>query len=155
MDWRLAHVIWVWGGDQACFLCVVWAIWKGGPTEKRGAALIAFTWILSTIVTQFDGPGPGAYVRTVDILFFISFVALALQSRRLWVFIACMCALNGLITYFATGYKAFSMYAFVTATTFWLGMALLICLAFGIMDYQRTQKRQALNPAPAASSAPG
>jgi hypothetical protein len=60
-----------------------------------------------------------------------------------------------LITYFFTGYEAFSMYAFVTATGFWLGYALLICLAFGIIDYQQSQKRQKVSPAPAASSAPG
>lgn len=130
-------------------------IWKGGPTEKKGAALIATTFLLSPILTKFDGPGPGIYVQVLDTLLFVGFVALALKSRRLWVFVLCMCAMNGLITYVAAGYKAFSMYAFVTATGFWLGYALLICLAFGIIDYQRTLKRQALNPAPAASSAPG
>ncbi len=142
MDWRLAHIIWVNGGDLAAILCGVWAVWKGGPTEKQGAALIAFTWILSPIVTQFDGPGPGAYVRILDSLVFVGFLILALRSRRLWVFITCMCILNGLVTYLVTGYKAFSMYSFVTATTFWLGSALLICLAFGIIDYQNTLKRQ-------------
>jgi hypothetical protein len=155
MDWQLAHIIWV-NASRLCFVaCMIFAIWKGGPTEKAGAALIAFGWILSPIVTQFDGPGPGIYVRIIDTLLFIGFVALALHSRRLWVFVICMCALNGLITYFFTGYEAFSMYAFVTATGFWLGYALLICLAFGIIDYQQSQKRQKVSPAPAASSAPG
>ena len=150
MDWRLAHVLWVNGGDVAAILCGVWAIWKGGPTDKQGADLIAFNWILSPIVTQFDGPGPGVYVKTVDTLLFIGFVALALHSRRLWVFITCMCILNGLVTYFVTGYKAFGMYAFVTATTFWLGSAMLICLAFGIVDYRVTLRRRKLSPAPEA-----
>lgn len=140
--WYLAHLVWVYAGIIAGILCGIWAIWKGGPTEKAGAALIATTWIFSPIVSQFDGPGPGAYVKALDILIFFAFVALALQSRRLWVFALCMCALNGLITYFVTSYKVFGLYAFVTATTFWLGYAQLICLSAGIIDYQNTLKRQ-------------
>lgn len=141
MDWRLAHIIWVNGSYVSFAVCMIFAIWKGGPTEKTGAALIAIGWILSPIVTRFDGPGPGIYVQALDTAVFIGFVALALRSRRLWVFIICMCALNGLITYFVTGYRAFSMYAFVTATGFWLGYALLICLVCGVIDYQNTLKR--------------
>jgi hypothetical protein len=41
----------------------------------------------------------------------------------------------------------FGLYAYVTAIGFWLGYAQLICLAFGIVDYQSTLKRQARHPA--------
>lgn len=150
MDWRLAHIVWAYGGVVAMSLCCMWAFWKGGPTEKTGAALIAVAWILSPIVTRFDGPGPGLYVRAVDFTLFFGFVALALHSRRLWVFVTCMCILNGLVTHFVTGHKAFGMYSFVTATTFWVGYALLICLAFGIVDYRLTLRRRKLSPAPEA-----
>lgn len=150
MDWHLAHVIWQNSGRLAFIVCIASAFWKGGPTEKKGAALIAAAWVLSPIVTKFDGPGPGIYVHMVDTALLISFVFLALQTRRLWVFAMCMCVLNGLVTYFVTGYKVFSMYAFITATTFWLGYAELICLAFGIVDYRLTLRRRKLSPAPEA-----
>jgi hypothetical protein len=148
--WYLAHLVWVYGSYAACTACIIWAIWKGGPTEKQGAALIAFGWILTTIVTRFDGPGPGIYVKILDFACFLIWVALALHSRRLWVFVLCMCMLNGLVTYFATDHKAFGLYAYMTAVGFWLGYAQLICLAGGIIDYQNTLKRQKLNPAPEA-----
>ncbi|MBP2161649.1 MULTISPECIES: hypothetical protein [Asticcacaulis] len=149
MDWYLAHVIWVNAGWLTFVACMVLAIWKGGPTEKRGAALIATGCLLSPVLTRFDGPGPGLYVQALDTLLTLGFVALALQSRRLWVFVICMCSLNGLITYFVTGYEAFSMYAFVTATGFWLGYAWQLCLIFGVIDYQRTLRRQSDTPKPA------
>jgi hypothetical protein len=145
--WYLAHLVWVYAGYLTCTLCCIWAVWKGGPTEKQGAALLAFGWIVSTILTRYDGPGPGIYVQAFDVLTFAAWVALALHSRRLWVFTLCMCMLNGLITYFAIGHKVFGLYAYVTAIGFWLGYAQLICLAFGIVDYQSTLKRQARHPA--------
>lgn len=129
------------------FAGMIATIWKGGPTEKKGAALIATTFLLSPILTKFDGPGPGIYVQVLDTLLFVGFVLLALESRRLWVFVLCMCAINGLMTYIAAGYKSFSMYAFVIATGFWLGFALLICLSIGIIDYQNTPKCQSRNSA--------
>ena len=78
----------------------------------------------------------------VDFALFFGFLALALHTRRLWVFVTCMCILNGLVTHFVTGYEVFGMYSFVTATTFWIGYALLICLGLGIIDYQNTLKRR-------------
>lgn len=153
--WYLAHLVWVYAANVACTLCVIWAMWKGGPTEKQGAALLAFGWIFTTIVTRFDGPGPGIYVQILDALCFLMWVVLALHSRRLWVFVLCMCMLNGLVTYFAISHQIFGRYAYMTAIGFWLGYAQLICLAFGIVDYRRTLRRRNLSPAPAASSAPG
>lgn len=153
--WYLAHLVYVYAGYLAGILCGIWAIWKGGPTEKQGAALLAFGWILSPILTRYDGPGPGIYVQTLDVVTFFIWVGLALHSRRLWVFVLCMCMLNGLVTYFAISHKVFGLYAFMTAIGFWLGYAQLICLAFGILDYQSTLKRRRLSPAPAASSVPG
>jgi hypothetical protein len=140
--WYLAHLIYVYAGYLAGISCGVWAIWKGGPTEKRAAALIAIGWILSPILTRFDGPGPGAYVQTLDVLIFFAVVALALHSRRLWVFVLCMCILNGLVIYFAISHKVLGLYSYMTAIGFWLGYAQIICLAFGIIDYQNTLKRQ-------------
>lgn len=153
--WYLAHLAWVYGAYVAFTLCVIWAIWKGGPTEKQGAALLVFGWMLTLVVTRFDGPGPGIYVQVLDAFCFLAWVALALYSRRLWVFVLCMCMLNGLVTYLTTGHKVFGLYAYITAIGFWLGYAQLICLAFGILDYQSTLKRRRLSPAPAASTVPG
>lgn len=141
MNWHLAHIIWRSASWLSFFACMIATLWKGGPTEKKGAALIATGFLLSPILTRFDGPGPGIYVQALDTCLTLAFITLALYSRRLWVFVICMCALNGRLTYFVTGYKAFGMYAFVTATGFWLGFA------FGIIDYQNTLKRQTLNSA--------
>lgn len=144
-QWYLAHLVWVYTGYVAGVLCGIWAVWKGGSTEKQGALLIAIGWILSPILTRLDGPGPGAYVQTLDVMCFFVWIALALHSRRLWVFVLCMCMLNGLVVYFAIGRLAIGLYAYMTAIGFWLGYAQLICLAFGIVDYQSTMRRQKLN----------
>jgi hypothetical protein len=60
------------------------AAWKGGPSERFGAAVFYGAWILTMLVRD-DGVGRPQYgIFIVDSLLFVLLLALALRSRRYW-----------------------------------------------------------------------
>ena len=139
-------ILWVWGGDLAAVICCIWAFWRGGPVERFGAAIISIGWILTVLFHMPNGGGPGSIVTVIDILAFGLFLALAIWSRRIWVFFAAACQINAVFSHFIHNIASFGIYGYATAAGLWGGWALLICLACGILGYQHSLKRRPLKP---------
>ena len=134
-------ILWVWGGNLAAIICCIWAFWRGGPVERWGAAIISIGWILTVIFHLPNGGGPGAIVTVIDIVALALFLVLAVWSRRIWVFFAAACQLNAVFSHFIHNIANFGIYGYATAVGLWGGWALLICLACGILGYQRMLRR--------------
>ncbi len=137
-----AHLVWMYGGDLAAFVCCAWAFWRGGSAERIGAAIVAIGWTLSIVLTSHAGHGPGIFVVSIDTVMLASFVALAIWSRKLWTFFIAACMLNSETSHFTEHLIRFGMYSYVTAIGLWGGWGLLICLAAGTWGHIRQQKRQ-------------
>ena len=137
MNLHLLWLLWVRGGDIACLIVCIWAFWRGGPVEKRGAAIILVGWIASFFLT-LAGKGPVMGVVIIDTAACMLFAVLAIWSRRVWAFFATASLLNAVASHFISDLAKLGVYGYATNSGFWSGWALLICLAFGILGYRRS-----------------
>jgi hypothetical protein len=141
MDLHTAWLLWARGGDIAALICCLWAVCRGGPVEKIGAVTIGVAWFLSFLLQNKGPHGLGLYVGIIDVTTLIIFVVLAVQTRRLWTFFAAACMLNSVISHLVPHFTGFGVYGYVTAVGLWGGWALLACLVWGVVDYNRSQAR--------------
>lgn len=135
-------VVWTSGSNIAAAICCLWAFWRGGTVERVGAGVIGLAWAL-TVLVKDPNMGPNLAIVWIDIALLAGLVALAMWSRRIWVFFAAACALNAVFSHFAKSFTDFGLYSYASAAGFWGGWALLVCLAAGIMGYRHSyNKRQ-------------
>lgn len=80
-------------------LAAVGALVRGGPVERRGAALFAAAWAASLIAQWLSGSSsPGLWLPIIDATVLWALAALAWRSHRPWPVYACgfqMLALAG------------------------------------------------------------
>ena len=58
--------------------------WRGGPVERRVAAVLAGAWLLSILVDRDGHAGVQWGIFAVDALFFVYLLAETVSHRRLW-----------------------------------------------------------------------
>lgn len=133
-------LLWTAGSNIAAALCCAWAFWRGGLTERLGSLIIVAGFYATTLLKQTH-QGPGVAIVVIDVLGLVLFLALALWSRRLWVFFAAAAMVNAVFAHFAQQLAPYGLYAYASAAGLWGGWALLVCLAFGIVGHQLRLKR--------------
>jgi hypothetical protein len=139
MDLTILWLFWARGGDIAALICCSWAMWRGGFTEKVGAALIGSAWLLSFLLTGREGNGLGLYVLIIDIVTLIALSVLAIWSRKPWVFAAAACMINAVVSHFTPQLANLGIYSYVTAVGLWSGWLLLACLVWGVIAHLRNK----------------
>lgn len=122
-------------------VCCTLAAWKGGPTERIGAAIILVGWILSAVLQSHSVRGPGAWVVVVDIAALIALAILSERSRRLWTLFAVACQLNAVGAHFAVLFNKFGIFSYLTDLGLWSGDGLIVFVIIGVVDHVRRQKR--------------
>ena len=138
--WIIAHYVWTWGGNVAAALVCAFAFWRGGPVEKRGAAIILAGWLLTLLVVYLHIErihGVHYYIMAIDTAVLIGFTALSLRSRRLWTLFMAAFQLNDVMTHFAAFVPGMDTYTYVTAIGFWGGWGLIFILTWGTWDHMR------------------
>jgi len=127
------------GWASVALTCVA-AGWWGGLAEKLGAALIAATWVASTLVEQrHNWLAPQFGLLAVDVLTFVALAALAFWSRRNWAICAAGFQAIAVLTHLvflinpAAFYRAFYM------SNFSIGFLLLSAVLAGVIFESRPQ----------------
>lgn len=141
------HFLWVWCGHLAALAVGVWAIVRGGWTERCGTLLIWFTWILTPIVQTkgVSGLDPGIFL--VDLITFSGFVWLSLDSRKLWTAFASAFLLLTVVGHIAPLLSdSLSVFIYITNNGFWGGYALLGALTAGMIYREKPAERTLSKP---------
>lgn len=72
-------------GLAAVALTAAWAFWRGGPTERLGAAMMLGGWIATPFLLDLTPPSVDPYaILLIDFVMFGALTALALTSDRYW-----------------------------------------------------------------------
>jgi len=135
--------VWQYGGLILATICCAWALWRGGPTERRGAIIIYIGWILSLLLQSHAKTGPGIWVNIIDICTLIALLHLSLQSRRLWTLFACASQLDAIASHISQVFEHFGQWAYFVIIGIWSGYGLLACLAAGVIGYRWQLRRNA------------
>ena len=141
MSIALAHVIWMWSGIVAAALSCLYGFWRGGTTERLGAAIIAIAWTLSLLMTSHAGHGPGTAIMVIDCATAVAFAALSLWSRKIWTLVATACMFNDVLTHLLASATKMSIFDYVTATGLWSGWGPVIALAVGVWLHNRPRAK--------------
>ena len=131
----------MWSGIVAAALSCLYGFWRGGTTERLGAAIIATAWTLSLLMTSHAGHGPGTAIMVIDCATAIAFAALSLWSRKIWTLVATACMFNDVLTHLLASATKMSIFDYVTATGLWSGWGPVIALAVGVWLYNRRRAK--------------
>lgn len=142
VNWELIHFFWKYSARTLCILICVWAFFHGGVAERTGAFVTIVAWYLSFLFATHDGSGPPIATVLVDVVAMLSFIALAVGSRRPWTFFIAACMVNTVATHVIARTLEPSLFASITVSGLWGGYGILICLAAGIMGYWKRLRRE-------------
>ncbi|MFT4074356.1 MAG: hypothetical protein QM647_02410 [Asticcacaulis sp.] len=139
----MVRFLWVWGGNGLIFLVSAWAFWRGGRTERLGAAFIALAWIVTPFVQTHGIVGLDLGTTGVDLLLLIGLTWLSLSSRELWALLASASQLLCVIGHFASALSNnIGMFTYVTGNGFWGGYMLILALAIGMIGAERRRREE-------------
>jgi hypothetical protein len=134
--------IWAWGGTVLAVAITVWAVLRGGSTEKYGAIINLICWFLTPLV-QTKAPGIDIGVTLVDTGLLTTFLWLSLRSRELWAAFAAAFQFLCLIGDFAIGLTHnVSLYTYITGNGLWGGYAILATLIAGMISAEKRRKQE-------------
>lgn len=119
------------------------ALWKGGPSEKLGAAIMYGAW-LATFFARNDGDRHslqyGAFL--IDAVMFAALVILALRSDRFWPMFAAGFELLSVVTHVTRLADAkIGPWVYFTATHLW-GYLTIGALGLGTVTYWLNNREQ-------------
>ncbi|BEV13156.1 hypothetical protein ATDW_36520 (plasmid) [Asticcacaulis sp. DW145] len=124
-------------------ICCGLVLWRGGPVERTGAAIIFIAWLLSVVLQVRGNASPGIGVVLVDIGTLIALSILSARSRRLWTMFAVACQLDGVAAHFADFFSTLGPFGYFTALGIWSGDALIVCVISGVIGYNLRLRRDA------------
>jgi hypothetical protein len=120
----------------------IYALWRGGPAERYGAAIYLAGWALTTLVEGQYGSFKPA-VMAVDTATLVAFVVLALWARKIWTLLIAACQLDAVLSHVAVLLAPkFDSVSYITVVGFWGGYGLLVCLAVGTYSYRRERRAE-------------
>jgi hypothetical protein len=121
-------------GWTALALTCAAAAWRGERPERLGAALIAVTWILSTLVEQRSNWLEPQYgILTVDIATLFGLAGLAFVYRRGWAICAAAFQAVAVLTHLAFVINPAALYRAYYMDIFSIGFLLLGADVGGIL----------------------
>lgn len=129
------------------FVCV-YALWKGGPDERRAAIVMILAWAASDMASHTDAHWKALEigVMAVDAATFLAFLGIAHRSRKFWPLWASAAQLVGTMTHLAVmsqGTVIVEVYA--TAQPFW-AFPVMIAVLVGTINEHRARRAKSLMP---------
>ncbi len=141
------YYAWAIIGDVLALLLCPYALIRGGPAERSGAAVIAAGWIL-TIVLQGALPGPNLAIFLVDLTAFVLLAWISLRARKIWTLFAAAFQFNAVAVHIVSHFfPEVGVVSIVTFIEFWGGYGLLAALGGGMISVEL--ERRALRKRPA------
>ncbi len=144
MHW--VTLIWLRSGEIFTATVCIWALIRGGLPGRIGSVTMLIGWALTNLVSPVN-TGPGPLVVLIDLGMFVSYLGLAIWYRRWWTYFAAACQLNAVACHFVHKATTFGIFSYATSEGFWGGWAVVICLAWGVVDYRRQLKKRTLDAA--------
>lgn len=148
------YYTWAYIGMALGFLIPIYALLRGGPTERVGAAIFLLAWLATTLAqlkTTYSGIEWG--IVAIDVVTLFAFTGLALRARKIWTVLIAACQLNAVLSHFVPLLAPqFNYVAYITIISLWSGYGLLACLAVGTYTHQRELRRQRLKVTAASLS---
>lgn len=109
------------------------AIWRGGPVERRIAAVVAVAWVGSILLDDDASSGVQYRLFAIDCVLAVWLVAEAALSRRIWPAFAAAAQLMIVMTHVAFAVNArIVQEGFFSAYYIWSYLVLL-ALAIGVL----------------------
>ena len=138
--------IWGWTGTILLIVSCIWALWRGGPSERWGGGIMFVGFGLSILADRLQpGVYDGAGLVTVDTIALIAFVILSLCSRRIWTLFIASFQLNAVISHFAIYLSSHvDMYTQITAVVLWSGYGITFALMAGMWNVERKRLKAKL-----------
>ena len=137
--------LWQWCGHALIIFFGAWALWRGGRTERLGAAFILTTWFLTPIVQTRGVVGLDLGTTTIDVLLLLLLTWLSVSSRELWTLLASSSQLLCVIGHFSSALSPnIGMFTYVTGNGFWGGYMLILALAIGVFGAEHRRRDEAL-----------
>lgn len=141
MDLPTIQLIWKYGLYVSFFVICPWALWRGGFNERMVAAMFAASWGVGMVVARLENNRPGPISMTLDVIWMLSMIWLAIHARRPWVFFVAATHVMVVVVHMAVGWLRLSNYAYITALHL-VGIYLpLFALAYGVWEYRREKKK--------------
>lgn len=141
----MVRFLWVWCGHTLVIFFGVWALWRGGKTERFGAAFILTAWFLTPLVQTKGMVGLDLGTTAIDVVLCLGLTWLSLSSRELWALLASSSQLLCVIGHFASALSPnIGMFTYVTGNGFWGGYMLILALAIGIMGKERDRRKRSI-----------
>ncbi|MDP3661167.1 hypothetical protein [Phenylobacterium sp.] len=134
---QLPH--WLWW-VAICGVCAN-AGWRGGPSERIGAAAIFVGWMIAVLLPDDQWLHLRWTTTVVDILVFAVLIWLALRSDRYWPICAAAFQLLAVVTHVAQMLdRTLGNWVYYSAGVLW-GYLLLVPLAVGTWTYRAARRR--------------
>ncbi|GGZ39219.1 hypothetical protein [Asticcacaulis endophyticus] len=120
----------------------LWALWRGGLTERVGAAIIVGGWCLTALL-KHNGL-PTTTIAVLDIIVTVALIWLFVWSRKTWTLFAASFQLLAILTHFAASFTGYhGWFAYLTPLNMFGGYGLLLALAVGIIQAELYRARRA------------
>ncbi|ESQ81203.1 hypothetical protein [Asticcacaulis sp. YBE204] len=138
---HLLHLIWLYGGNVLALLIGIWALWRGGKTERLGTVVLWGGWIATPLV-QTPHAGIDIGILIVDLIVTAGFFWLSLTSRKLWMAFATAFMVMAVASHFAPLLTRYvSLYVYITANGFWGGLAVLGAFLAGMLQVEKERHK--------------
>jgi hypothetical protein len=126
----------------AIFACI-YAFWRGGPYEKRGAVILLIGWVLTIMTQNYISKGLNYGTFIIDIIGFCAYLWLSISSRLLWTLISAAAQLNTIACYILHKFiHIYGINTYVTAVVFWGAYGLTLALIFGTIGHDLAQREK-------------
>jgi hypothetical protein len=126
------------------------AMWRGGREERFAGNAVLIAWLLTKLVSRYQGHQTEWGVLLVDAGLMALFVWLALTSRRHWPIFAAGFHLLAVVTHVARMVDpTVGGWAYLTANIMW---ANLVLLSIVYASWTAPGRSQASTPAPAGAT---
>ncbi len=129
---------------------IVYALRKGGKTERLGAVTLLIAIVLSQFASTLgpssrgpDGPGVETDLLVIDLALFLALLAIAYRSTKFWPIWAAAAQLIAVLTHWAVVLNpSLIRTIYATAQPFWI-FPMLAAIAIGTRAHQKSLRQTA------------
>ena len=137
----MIYYAWAITSDVLALLICTYALVRGGPAERGGAAVIGIGWILS-IALQTPALGLNQGIFLVDVVGLVLLAWISLRSRKIWTLCCAAFQFNAVaIHVVAYCFPRIGVVSILTVIGFWGGYGLLAALGGGMISVERERRR--------------
>ncbi|WP_040308667.1 hypothetical protein [Asticcacaulis biprosthecium] len=124
------------------FLIVPYALVRGGPAERCGAAIYGLAWAATFFSQSRDGNGPGIWVFVIDSLMMLAFIVLSAVTRKIWTLFAAAFAMAAVLCHIAGMIGQVNVVTYVTGIMLWGAYGMLVALTGGMISVELERYRR-------------